>query len=585
MFRTLVAVPIVMGLIVTTAAGAEDPAPLKYYIGQEIAVVNVTTTKTTTRKIEVVTEGARKGCERRHSRDAKSPGTAADTELCVTTTTMTTRDGSAALQLVPDPALGIAISSSNPGLADDSSSFQFTDGMLLKSINVSSTGRAGDVLTSIAKFAGLALAVGGLGIAAQALPAKPVAVSTCNPFDPKYADLPDTARLWIWENQTQCDAWQAIADLQNKRDARVKDRAALQADVRSAPHAALKDLFDKIDKLQDEIDWLDKELKKRLDAFNGDLSAFTTQLNLGAHAESSHYAQTLSLADLPVSDGLTRHLPEASVNTSQFTPAAQNLWNAARVILSLDNAPSCKSGKCSVTVPTNPDPKKFVQIGFRQGARVRIQLFIIDQQREANDPADQSIAPRLRMVTDQWMNVAHPNLPISVVTFARSNWSKRDISMTFDEKGRPVTLTRASTSNIAALAAGIASAASALRDEAAATSDKLVQIDANRRTLQASELTAKLDKLKKQKDILDAQVQLDAAGTNRDAVLKQQQAAADLAALQAEASLQSAQASADQNTQIEQLKLQIEQVKQQIDLLQAQQQLDTLKKNGAGGAQ
>jgi hypothetical protein len=208
---------------------------LTYYIGQDIAIVTGTTSVTTTRTIEELTGISRDKCETRHGAQnaptAKSASTAqsaatipvpVERELCVTSTPKTTRTGTAALQLVPDPTLAVVISPSSPGLIDQQQSVQLTDGLLLKSINVQNTGRAGDVITSIAKFAGT---IGGLSfLAAKALPAPPVAVSTCDPFDGSHKDLPDPVRLMLWENQDRCDKWTAIKRLDSSHDARVKDR-------------------------------------------------------------------------------------------------------------------------------------------------------------------------------------------------------------------------------------------------------------------------------------------------------------------------------------------------------------------------
>jgi hypothetical protein len=570
-----------------TADSTQKPLGLKYFVGKDVVVVNVTTTVTTTRKIETLLGEARKRCLQRHGMVKPAAPTATDgqpappvfdfvdRELCVTSTATTTRDGSVGLQLVPDMELSVDVSTDSPSLVDEQSSVQLTDGLLLKSINLSSTGRAGDLLVSIAKFAGTVLGGASIGIHADQPPAPPLAPSDCDPFQKPFKDLPDTVRLWLWQQPARCADWRAIAALQDKRDARATERAELQAEIRSATKSEMKDLLEKTDALEKETSRLDKEIKTRRDTFDVLLATFVGDLRLGNAADTKHYDQVLELTDLPNAQGLSDRLPEDQVDPTKlrFSPDATLLWKAARTIVTLDGTMPTDS----VKVPENPQSTKVVQIAFRQGVPAHLRVFISDQR---PDPGESSNIPsRLRSVSDRWLTVIHPKGPVGVVRFSKSVWAKRDFVMTFDEKGRPAKLDRSSGSNAAAIAAAIASAATTARDEYASTLSKAVQIESDRRTLRLGDLTTRLEELKKSKDVLDAQVSLDAAGTNRDVVLRQQQATADLAALQAEIALQSAQDSSEQKRQINELTLEIEQIKRQIDLLQAQKQLDALKKN------
>jgi hypothetical protein len=194
------------------------------------------------------------------------------------------------------------------------------------------------------------------------------------------------------------------------------------------------------------------------------------------------------------------------------------------------------------------------------------------------DQADDSKEAKLRNVADRFDNFVHPCLPVSSMMFKRSAWADREITLTFDEKGRPVKLDRISKSDAAAIAASLSTAATTFRDELAATVSKSAEILTNRRKLELDNLTTKLERLKLEKDGLDAQLALDASGANFDAALKQKQAGAAMQQLEAEMALAAAQANADQKQQIDALKVSVEQIKQQIELVKAQQELDKLKK-------
>ena len=552
-------------------------ADLNYYIPKDVLVVTSTTTVTTTRKVEELSGAQTKQCLTGHG--VPLPGQTdlqqVARELCLTSTPATTRDGVVALQLVPDLRLGVALSSKGGGLMDDSQSVQLTDGMLLKGLNLSSVGRAGETLTSIARFVG---AVAGIlpivGIAAQAPPPPLVPVSDCDPFSKDLRDLAASTRLWLWEHQARCDDWKRISRLSDSHDSLVNNRVELDKQVQSADKPALETLLKKVDALNDEIGKLEKEIKSRQDAFNQLLAANLQELNLGAKSESRQISRVLELYDLPKSD--TLHAGDTTVDVSGFPKATRDLWTDAGIIAALDGGQTCPDG--SIKVPDNPASDKSVTVAFRQGMPVRLTVFVMDQQPEPGGQAS-SIA-RLRRVSDQWQNVMHPCLPVNTMTFSKSAWAKRSMAVTFDDRGRPQKVDWSSDSNVAAVAASLANSAKALRDEYAETVNKGVQIQTDRRALQLNDLTARLERLQKQKAILDTQLQVDATGLNREASLKQQQAAADLAELQAQINLQNAQATADQNQQIDQMKVAIDLLKQQLALLQAQQDLDKARKGG-----
>ena len=554
--------------------GATD---LSYYIPKDVLVVTTTTTVATTRKVEDLAGTQRTRCITGHGVLPEGQTTLQQVahELCLTSTPLTTRDGTVGLQLVPDMKLAVSLSTKGGGLMDESQSVQLTDGMLLKGLNLSSVGRAGEALTSIAKFVGVVgrlLPLAGIGAAVPPPPLVPV--SDCDPFSKDLRDLPASTRLWLWEQQARCDDWKRMSKLSDDRDALMDARVELEKQVQSADRPALETLLKKVDALNGEIGRLEKDLKARQDAFKLLAAANLEELNLGTRSQARQISRVLELPELPTSE--TLHAGDTSVDVTKFSKAAQTLWADAGIIAAMDGGQACPDGH--IKLPDNSSSDKTVTVAVRQGMPVRISVFVMDQQ---PDPGEQPPAvAKLRRVTDQWQNVMHPCLPVNTMTFSKSAWSKRSMAVAFDDRGRPQKVDWSSDSNVAAVAASLAGAATALRDEYAATTSKAVQIQADRRALQLNDLTARLEKLQKEKSVLDAQLQVDAAGLNREATLKQQQATADLAALQAEINLQNAQAGVEQKQQIEQMKSALDLLKQQLGLLQAQQDLEKARKGG-----
>lgn len=580
--KTRIAPVLLAGALVVSASAAAAPASLRYYVGRQVAVVEVTTTVTTTRRIIDTT--VVRDCLVSHGTVAENGVVKpAHRELCVTDKDPTTiREGAAGLQVVPDSRLGVSLTSTGGGLTDDQQTVELRDGMLLKSINVTSVGRAGEILTNVVRFVGVIL--GGPVSAidrAPIAPGPPVPVSGCDPFDRRFKDLPDTARLWIWENADACAQWQQIAKLQDDRKALVNDRTALEKQIRSASQDDLAAIYQRLDRISDAIEALDGELKRLHDAFDKPFAAYAEHLRLGAMSETSHHHQVLELTDLPSSAGfevgMDQEKAKAAVETVVGKDAWKRLWENGRVLITLDSGLDSACAPVA-TVPQNPDEKKNVQIAFRQGTPARLRVLVLDQRRIESDKPSDPVPQRLRAVADEWQNVLHPCSEIGTTLFSRNAWAKREISFVFDDKGRPQKVERVSGSNALALASSLSSAAAGLRDELAATTSKAVQIEADRRTLEMGDLTTRLETLKKEKDVFDAQLKLDEAGVNREAAMRQQQAAADLAQLQAEINLKAAQDVKAQATELASLRTSLELLKQQLEVLKAQQALKDAQK-------
>jgi hypothetical protein len=564
----------VLGLMAVAPASAAEP--FRYFVGKEVVVAQVTSTTKVTREITTLKDGARKSCAITHviRPPGGAPDQAANPELCITERTATNREGTVVTKLVPDPALAFDLTIPGKAFTDDTVTIELRDGMLLQSINLQSTGRAGEVITSIARFAGMFF--GGLpAIVARGLgpPPPPVAastpqkqVSTCDPFVRPLVDQPDVVRLWLWESQTHCDRWRAILSLQESRRMLLQDRQSIEHQIRGATGAELKLLLDKLAPIETAIKKNEATLQVEQESFTEELEAFTAGAGLGSTSSTQTYDQVLDLADLPAPTGLSPGMALATVDTvsQKFSDQAKQLWQQARLVVTFEPIVAVKC-PLSVTTPGKSDRDE-VNIHFRQGTPARMRVFLGD---EPPDPAQH----QLHVVGDRFDNYIHPCQPVSAMTFSRSAWSKRELSLTFDERGRPLKLARASASDVAAIAASASAAASALRDEVASTLSKTVEAQANRRKLDMNALTRQIEQEKGELELLNAQLARDAAATNFDVLLKQKVAAAKLESSQAELAVDVADSTSEQREQIEQLKIQIALLAQQLELVKAEQAL------------
>jgi hypothetical protein len=567
-----------------------EPGPFKYYVGKEVLLVEVTTIEKVTRAIEVVPrEDAQKRCDQFHLLPDSQRN-----DLCVTSTPITLREARLSAKLVPDPSLGSFVAPQTAAMTDTGTTLELGDGMLLRSINLTSTGRAGEIVTFIAKFAGTIVGLpnilgGASGLRNSLLQnqlfrqgiidekgnptgtRKGRAVTAkCDPFAKPYADQPDPIRLYLWENTTACQNFNRILEIQEVREDLITSKLTLDRKlitVTSNEFEALKKL---LDQTQASIDTKDKDLKERHKLFTTQSDMFVKTLNLGTESKTTTYGQTLELSKLPVSTGFSDQMTEVAAE-AQITSLANGpittLWNGGKVVVTYDPIDAACSDSSGKELPAGVTKDKAVNIYFRQGRPARLRAFISDKP----DPTKDAV---LRAVEDRFDTFVDSCGLISQLTFTKSAWSKRDFTLEFDAKGRPKKLVHTSTASVAALASTVAASATAFRDELGTTLTKAVEIQENRRKLALDDLNTQIAKVKAEKDLLDAQLSLDAAAINIETVLKQKEADARLVRLNSELALANAEATRSQNEEIAHLKVAIEAINQQMALLSAKTELE-----------
>ncbi len=531
---------IALGLIVTASSGCTSAglkggaAPtdfegIHYHVAKDVVVIDLTVTEKVTREVT--------------------------TRLEIETLTETTREGTASLKAVPDRSNTFSLDLEPGGLTDGEITVELSPGGLLRSINAKTTGRTGEVIQSVAKFAATVSGLGPLaGFAAAA--------TGCDPFLAEFLELPLVVRHYLGKSTPGCTLWREIKALEVEVGQFEKERKKLEATVPGLGDAQLQQVTAKIKLLKAAAAGARASITKKQAAFSAKLEQHKVTNQLGTRQRSWRLAEVLELKDLPppltvvVNDDETT----AATNLASYAAAKTAFQRTgAVVLLEALTAPSPAQ-----TLPAIE--KDVARVFFRQAQTLRLSLLVLEQKKGAS-------APRLKLASNQVVDVLHTNSPTLHLAFKTSAWAERGLTLEFDERGRPKKMTRTGTSDAAAATAAIASAATGFRDELAATLSKVKDIQTTRREIELSDLSDNLARLTKEKEVLDAQLALSEGNATFDTVLRQKQLAADLATLQAEINLRTAESTSEQKIEIELLKVQIEQLKQELDLLKARQAL------------
>jgi len=541
---------------VATALAPVAPAfadsAIRYYPGKDIVLVTVVETIAATTTVD-------------------DTGTA----FKLNRTTTIRREGSVVLKTIADTANPRALDLQSKGLTDTRFSVELSEDSLLRAINLSSAGRFGDFLTSVAKIAGVAFAFAGL---ATATPLN----RACTGHEPAFAGVPINARYFIEQNANACTlAKQVVADQQAVQQRREELRS-LEDRVIGATSNELADLQKRIAIARATLDEARQTLVARSQSFATALAAFQHDQELGTVRKGqSTQTAVLQLTDLPPASVLKDDVSfqEAHTALSQYE-TAQAVLDRLKVVVTLQSqipgeAKSEDSWKSS-------DQDKMVAVCFRQSVPAELRVLLLKSNvRDDNDGSSDessSVPATLREVAHTVENVLHPSTPLTCPAFKASAFADRKLALLFDSRGRPQKIERDEKSNSAAVAAALATASSTLLSGTAASLKTLEGMQASRRTLTLIDLTARAERLKQEKAVLDAQLQLEGGHATFASALTQQQLQADLNALNADVQLTATEESREQRLEIERMKVAIEQLQKSLGLLKAQHELDKTSK-------
>ena len=499
------------------------PQGVRYYAGKDVVAIKVDVTET--KKIEV-TES-----------------------LDILPETRTKRDGTVTLNTVADTTKPFVIDLIPGGRFDNSLIVEVRPNGLLKSINAQSTGKTGEAIVSLAKFA--ATVVGGIpvGLGGQA--------TDCDPAQPPYNALPLRARATVSSDAVACTLATNIAELEKNVEKFEAERLQLERHIPDANSDELTLHAKRITAIKDAVENLKKRLVEKNSALAVRIEQFVQKNELGTTTKTTSITDMLDLNELPRTDVITEEMDRATVE-STLTGRSLEVFKRTSATATIGAVPTY-----AVKIDHPATEKNRARIYFRQGQPVRLKLFVLgpcvaDPQKECT-----------KTMSDQMVDVMHPDIDVQFVEFDENAFAQRKLVLSFDEKGRPDKLERSGTSELATIASSLSTAATTLRDEFATTLTKVGEIQASQRTIELNDLSSELARLKKEKEVLDARIAVEGTALNASNTIEQSRLAAQLAALQADIALKSAQATAEQNIEIAKLKSATALLVEELNLIKA----------------
>jgi hypothetical protein len=533
----------------TTNTVVEQESGLQYWLPVDVAVVQATVTKTVTREI-VLGEVNQKPA------------------LVTKTSTKAEREGTLSVRTLADrggPAYTLDI---KPGrLRDTSLGIEVSSAGLLRSVSPASTGRAGNVIQAVARFVGtgLSLATGlpflPLKLDAQkwsVLQEGPLKLALkCDPFEEPFTTLPLRVRAFVSKSEEGCGLLLEIMQREAALKRHEQQRMELELTLETVSEQELPKLRERIQAIKAAIRSTQAELTARQARFAALLEAFVADQELGVTSRADDYALVLQLNEIPASAG---DLSKAPYENARKFFGETGIVVTAQVVTGPPEGPATPGARS----------RNSVRIFYRQSLPIRFRI-------EASR-AEKPELSNLQLLSETIADVVMPGTTAHYVDFDSSAFADRKLTLTFDDRGRPLRLERSGTSAGAAVAVAVSDATRAVRDEYASGLAKVAEIQATQQKLQANEITAQLEDLKKRKEILEAQLALESGTQNFQTLLEQQQLQADIALLEARQSHTNTTENAAQRLEIETLKLQLEQVKAQLEILKAQQEIEKLTK-------
>lgn len=528
---------VTIGATLLTSAPVFAQSAVHYYPGKDVVLVSVVESTSVTTTVE-------------------DNGTA----FTLSRKQTTKREGTVALKTIADVAQGRTIDLQTSGLSDTSFAVELTEQGLLKNINLASTGRVGDILTSVAKFAGTVFAVAGLASGTR--------TTTCDGHAADFAALPKNGRFFIEQSSAGCTLAKQVITDQKTADQRETDLRTLEDQVPGTPAGEVAALQRRITMARAALEGALKTLAARSQAFAVALTEFEKEQELGTVAKGAvTKTAVLQVTDLPpletVTDGMTVQQVEAALAQHK---AAKEVFDRMRIAVTVESyaAPTSPTGGSGTS------SGKTVEICSRGSRPLQMRVLLFK--------ADTGAAAAIREISRSVEDIVHPAIPMVCQGFKSSAFADRKLAIAFDGKGRPQKIERAAKSDVAAVMAGVAAASTTFLSQASESLKSVEAIQASRRNISLDDLTTRAEELKRQKAVLDAQLQLQGAKATFESALSQQKLQADLNELNAEIQLASAEDSREVKAELDRLKLTLEQMQKTIELVKAEQELAKLRK-------
>ncbi len=536
------------------AAASGATACVDYYVPKDVLLVVGTRTLTRTAELSRAEGGVR--VDRSETRDT---------------------DAAVSLRTVADSAVGYKDANAGgyqlclpaKASADTSLTVVLRDNRVLQSVNTTSVGRGGDILTAIGKIAGVVAAA--LLLLGFDQGHEIIAVSECAPAKSDWPTLSPETQLLLSDPKS-CSAWAekalAVAAVQKL----TKTLRKLEEDIAAqGPGPALTALQKKrSDLLADAA---------REQALAETQAAFLSTALAGVrkrHKLDDERIVTPFKLEMALK-AITRHGAVPSLLTTTEVPYDTAVSELARAD---PGAPNLEQLGFLVTLEGQPRlgdlPSKPPASSFSVVYRPT-QPFVLRGYSRKACSTNPKVAC-LSLAYESTVDLQHPDSPPLMLQLDARSFSEGRMSLTFDDRGRPTKFELASTSSAAGAANAIAGGLTAFRDEYLTSLTKLTSIEEQKRKLQLDKYEDQLAELQKKKAVLDARLDLDAATAGFADSLERKRLDSDLASLQAQVALKAAEATAEQKVELERLKADLGLLQAEVDRLKALAQISDLKK-------
>ncbi|MDI1450410.1 hypothetical protein [Polyangium sp. 6x1] len=479
------------------AYGDAAPEGIRYHLPKTLVEVSVRTTLTSRRSVSYEKNDA-------GLHEFKVKSLPFDVEESAATVTVLH---------VPDTREFYALHLEPGRTSDDTLAVETYGNGLLKSINMESVGREGqvvaDTLEAAATIAGFLVGLADRGTEAARtfvcgkLRADPAAAKfPCEDLE----GLPMQTLYFLAANAEGRKLFLRGHELDAITSERRKTRKELDDRIGAADAKELAALESKRALLDASLRVALDERKEGASAFEARLQAFAAEQRFAPESITRDVVRVFDVAEIPEEATLPEGTKSADVPAKLANhPAMLELWNATRIAIALtpDRGAPSKTSKGAALAEAEEEAEG--RVFYRPSRAATLRLL---SQGKIADPDEGRIGESyegIRIVDARIVDVMDPREPPATVSFDPAAFAKRRLALGFDTKGRLIRLEQSSASTFpsatGAVAEGLASASSALGVAS------MVDIAAQEPDLATVDSLAQIERLRRQRQTLDAQIQ------------------------------------------------------------------------------
>lgn len=451
----------------------------------------------------------------------------------------------------------------------DQFTIEVSDKGLLKSVNVTSESKIGDIVKNVAQAAATVAAFAAMMGQSDAEKAVQAKYDESKRGDYK-AELAGASldMLYLLHEKPEARALFAkTADLKRQIEKRREDRRKLEDTIAKASKADVEVLKGKLELIDAAIREAEAQRKATSEALDEMLRQFTKEKQIGDELKERAFSVVLELSDVPKPELISDEMPKEKVAEAlDKFPKMKALFDQTGVVFTLSPYPLKNANAAAPLAADAPKGRFF----YRPSYAAVLSMYGLVTTRVANGPDRKD---SLRISSTKTVDLVSADAPTLSVAFESMAFADRKLQLGFDERGRLVKLDRQGTSSLAGASGALAQGLTTGRDQYAESLEKIVGIQQSQQTIQMSGITSEIEALKKKKELLDAQIALQGAQQNSGLGLQKQHLDAELAALQARLAYENARTTFDDRVEVEKLKAKLSALEQELALIKARIEL------------